>query len=268
MGSDSSGLVGQMLGSIKRLFAKQGIDRDLSAIAEWAQRRGFGFKRVRNEDGFVIDGLLEGKTWRLEWGPPQRAYIFGHELRLRMELSLPSDMQMLLLSRPLMDVLERQTYELYTDNVQTQMGSSTPEEMRWLVMFPKLDLGNLKSLRGRFGGVASVPASGLEWIEGPLANQLEANLDGLLNGDPAFVLMTLRSRAYLRLQLVSPTPDAVSASIGLFETAVAQALRVGSRHADAASGWHNSSGGTTTAWQVHGDVPASSGTPPVTSKRR
>jgi len=269
MGSDSSGLVGQMLGSIKRLFAKQGIDRDLSAIAEWAQRRGFGFKRVRNEDGFVIDGLLEGKTWRLEWGPPQRAYIFGHELRLRMELSLPSDMQMLLLSRPLMDVLERQTYELYTDNVQTQMGSSTPEEMRWLVMFPKLNLGNLKGLRGRFGGVASVPASGLEWIDGPLANQLEANLDGLLNGDPAFVLMTLRSRAYLRLQLVSPTPDAVSASIGLFETAVAQALRVGSRHADAASGWHNSSGGTTTAWQnINGDVPASSGTPPVTSKRR
>ena len=268
MGSDSSGLVGQMLGSIKRLFSKQGIERDLSAIADWAQRRGFGFKRVRGEDGFVIDGVLEGKTWRLEWGPPQRDYIFGHELRLRMELALPSDMQMLLLSRPLMDALERQTYELYTDNVQTQMGSSTPEEMRWLVMFPKLDLGNLKSLRGRFGGVASVPASGLEWIEGPLANQLEANLNGLLNGDPAFVLMTLRSRAYLRLQLVSPTPDAVSASIGLFETAVAQALRVGSRHADAASGWHNSSGGTTTAWQVHGDVPASSGTPPVTSKRR
>jgi hypothetical protein len=258
-------LIRKMLGSIKRLFAKQGIERDLSAIAEWAQRRGFSFKRVRGEDGFVIDGLLEGKTWRLEWGPPQRAYIFGHELRLRMELALPSDMQMLLLSRPLMDALERQTYELYTDNVQTQMGSSTPEEMRWLVMFPKLDLTNLKSLRGRFGGVASVPASGLEWIEGPLANQLEANRDGLLNGDPAFVLMTLRSRAYLRLQLVSPTPDAVAASIALFETAVAQALRIGSQHADAAaSGWSNSSGGTT-AWQsIHGDVPTS---PPGKAKR-
>ena len=265
MGSDSSGLAGQMLGSIKRLFGRQGIERDLSAIAEWAKRRGFGFKRVRGEDGFVVDGLLEGKTWRLEWGPPQRAYIFGHELRLRMELALPSDMQMLLLSRPLMDVLERQTYELYTDNVQTQMGSSTPEEMRWLVMFPKLNLGHLKSLRGRFGGVASAPASGLAWIEGPLANQLEANLDGLLNGDPAFVLMTLRSRAYLRLQLVSPTPDAVAASIALFETAVAQALRIGSQHADAASsGWNNSSDGQT-AWQsIHGDVPTSSGT----SKRR
>jgi len=266
MGSDSSGSVGQMLGSIKRLFGKQGIERDLSAIAEWAQRRGFGFKRVRGEDGFVIDGLLEGKTWRLEWGPPQRAYIFGHELRLRMELALPSDMQMLLLSRPLMDALERQTYELYTDNVQTQMGSSTPEEMRWLVMFPKLNLNNLKSLRGRFGGVASLPASGLEWIEGPLANQLEANLDGLLNGDPAFVLMTLRSRAYLRLQLVSPTPDAVAASIGLFETAVAQALRIGHRHADAASSGWNHSSDSTTAWQsIHGDVPAPA---PSQAKRR
>jgi len=256
-----------MLESIKRLFAKQGIDRDLSAIAEWAQRRGFGFRRVRGEDGFVIDGLLEGKTWRLEWGPPQRAYIFGHELRLRMELALPSDMQMLLLSRPLMDALERQTYELYTDNVQTQMGSSTPEEMRWLVMFPKLNLSGLKSLRGRFGGVASTPASGIEWIEGPLAHQLEANLDGLLNGDPAFVLMTLRSRAYLRLQLVSPTPEAVAASIALFETAVAQALHVGRQHAEAAasSGWGSSSGGNT-AWQsIHGDVPTA---PPGKAGRR
>ena len=127
-------------------------------------------------------------------------------------------------------------------------------------MFPKLNLGQLKSLRGRFGGVASAPASGLEWIEGPLANQLEANLDGLLNGDPAFVLMTLRSRAYLRLQLVSPTPDAVAASIGLFETAVAQALRIGHRHADAASSGWNHSSDSTTAWQsIHGDVPTSPG---------
>ena len=249
MGSDSSGSVGQMLGSIKRLFGKQGIERDLSAIAEWAQRRGFGFKRVRGEDGFVIDGLLEGKTWRLEWGPPQRAYIFGHELRLRMELALPSDMQMLLLSRPLMDALERQTYELYTDNVQTQMGSSTPEEMRWLVMFPKVNLSTLKILRDRFGAVASAPNAGLAWLTGPLSNALEQTAGGLLRMEPPFVLMTLRGRAYLRMQLATPRSTDIADALALFETAVAQAVAV----AEVASGsksreWSNSA--ASTAWQT------------------
>jgi hypothetical protein len=235
-----------MLDAFKRLFGKQGIERDLGAVAAWVQRRGHGFKRVRGEDGFVIDGALEGKPWRLEWGPPQRDYIAGRELRVRMELALPSDMQMLLLSRPLMDVLERQTYEQFTDNVQTQIGTKTPEEMRWLVMFPKLNLNGLKSLRGRVGAVASVPASGMAWIEGPLANLLETTLDGLLKDDPPFVLMTLRSRAYLRLQLGAPTPDAIAAALALFETAVTQALRISTGPADPTAGWSSSG---TTAWQ-------------------
>ena len=127
-----------MLESFKRLFSRQGDDRDLTLISEWAQRRGHGFKRARGEDGFVIDGRLEGRPWRIEWGPSQRDYIEGHELRLRMELDLPSDAQMLLLSRPLMDSLERQTFEEFTDSVQTQIGTKTPEEMRWLVNSSKV----------------------------------------------------------------------------------------------------------------------------------
>jgi hypothetical protein len=249
-----------MLESFRRLFSRPApVERDLGEIADWARRRGLGFKRVRGEDGFVVDGMLEGKPWRLEWGPPQRDYIFDHELRLRMELALPADMQMLLLSRPLMDALERQTYELFTDSVQTQMGSATPEEMRWLVMFPKIDLSALRALQGRFGAVASVPASGREWIDGALANLVGAELGGVLNGDPPFVLMTLRSRAYLRLQLATPTPEALAAALGLFETAVAQALRVAQRHAQeggaagASTGWP-ASGGHSTAWQsLHGE---------------
>ena len=31
-------------------------------------------------------GSINSKPWRLEWGPPQRKYIDGHELRIRMEL--------------------------------------------------------------------------------------------------------------------------------------------------------------------------------------
>ena len=235
-----------MLESIKRLFARQGFERDLSGVSSWAQRCGHAFKRARGEDGFVIDGVLEGKPWRIEWGPPQRPYIEGHELRLRMELALPSDMQMLVLSRTLMDALERQTFEEFTDNVKTHIGTKTPEEMRWLVMFPKIDLAPLKALRARFGAVASLPAAGLAWLQGPLAHLLEDAAGGLLRDDPPFVLMTLRGRAYLRMQLASPEPAAVATALALFETAVAQALNAAGGVTDSRVTWDT---GASTAWQ-------------------
>ena len=237
-----------MLESLKRLFAGRVDEPDYVEVGDWAKRRGFGFKRVRGEDGFVIDGVLEGKPWRIEWGPPQREYIAGRELRLRMELDLPSDAQMLLLSRPLMDTLERKTFEEFTDNVQTQIGTKTPEEMRWLVMFPKVNLGTLKSLRARFGAVASAPNAGLAWLTGPLSNALEQTANGLLRNEPPFVLMTLRGRAYLRMQLATPASTDIAAALALFETAVAQAIAVGSVASGTPPGWSNSS--ASTAWQT------------------
>lgn len=214
-----------MLSSLKRFFSRPGPGADFGDVSEWAKRRGLGFKRARDDEGFVIDGLLEGSPWRLEWGPSQRAYIEGRELRLRMELNLPSDMQMLLLSRTLMTQLERQTYEQFTESTQTQVGTSTPEEMRWLVMFPMVDLAGLPELREHFGAVASTPATGLNWIEGPLANTLEQARATLLAGDPPFLLMTLRNRAYLRLRLPTPEVSLLAMALKVFETAVTQAKR-------------------------------------------
>jgi hypothetical protein len=234
-----------MLESLKRLFARPVPERDLAGISEWAKRRGHGFRRVRRDAGFVIDGLLEGRPWRMEWGPPQREYIEGHELRVRMELDLPSDTQMLLLSRPLMDALERKTFEDFTDNVQTQIGTKAPEEMRWLVMFPKVNLGALKAVRAHFGAVGSRPAAALAWIEGPLANMLESACGTLLRGDPPFVLMTLRGRAYMRLALEAPDPQAIAEALALFETAVAQALRSAGGPVERGV----DSDGRSTAWQ-------------------
>jgi hypothetical protein len=154
---------------------------------------------------------------------------------------------MLVLSRPLMDTLERQTFEEFTDNVQTQIGTKTPEEMRWLVMFPKLNLAHLKPLRARFGAVASVPSAGLSWIEGPLADLLEQAATDWLRDEPPFVLMTLRGRAYLRMQLAAPEPRAVAAALALFETAVAQALRTAGGAVE--RGVDSGSNGGSTAWQ-------------------
>lgn len=236
-----------MLESFRKLFNKPAPARDVTEVVEWARSSGHGFKRVRGEDGFVIDGVIDSLPWRLEWGPPQRDYIGGQELRLRMELSLPQEMQMLLVSRTLMETLERATYEQFTDSMQTQIGSSqTPEEMRWLVMFPKLDLAMLKTQRGRFGAVASVPAAGLAWIEGPLADALVRAPERLLRDDPPFVLMTLRSRAYLRMLMDAPDPAQIAAALALFEVAVVQALAAAPGFDRPGGQWHSTS---STAWQ-------------------
>jgi hypothetical protein len=240
-----------MLESFKRLFGGRGEhhEPDHAAVAEWATGRGFGFKPVRGRAGFAIDGLLEGKPWRIEWGAPQRDYIIGNELRLRMELELTADAQMLLLSRPLMEALERKTFEEFTDSVQTQIGAKSPEEMRWLVMFPKVNLSTLKTLRARFGAVASSPEAGLAWITGPLADAIERQAaSGFLRDEPAFVLMTLRGRAYLRMQLLTPNVPDIAAALALFETAVARALSVGGAAPGTSPEWANSSANT--AWQT------------------
>jgi len=239
-----------MLESFKRFFASQGSGPDWRDVSEWAKQRGLTFKRAREDEGFVIDGAFDGKPWRIEWGPPQRAYIEGRELRIRMELKLPAELQMLLLSKPLMELLEKQTFEQFTEGTQTQIDTATPEEMRWLVMFPKLNLGGFRVLRNHFGAVASTAATGLAWIDGPLAHQLERALGGLLRADPPFVLMTLRGRTYLRTQLIDPDVNAMGSALAIFEAAVAQALKVAAQLGEAGSEWPSSTGST--AWQSLG----------------
>jgi len=68
-----------MLESFKRLFAAKPDEPDYTEVGNWAQQHGYTLKRVRGESGFVIDGALDDKPWRLEWGSPQRDYIVGRE---------------------------------------------------------------------------------------------------------------------------------------------------------------------------------------------
>jgi hypothetical protein len=240
-----------MLGALKKFFASQGLGPGWPDVADWAAGQGYGFKRAREEEGFIVDATAAGKPWRMEWGPSQRDYIDGRELRLRMDLGLPGDLQMLVMSRPLVESLERRTFEQSTQGNQTQIDTSTPEEMRWLIMFQKVNLGGSKLLRAHVGAVASSPESGAAWIEGPLGAHLERALGSFLAGDPPFVLMTHRGKAYLRLRAPDIDARLAADAAALFETAAAQALRVAGGRKDS-PGWPQSS----TNWQhLGGDAP-------------
>jgi hypothetical protein len=233
----------------RSFFANQGLGPDFGDVSAWAKRRGHVFKREKDGQGFIVDGAIDDRPWRLEWGPPQRTYIAGHELRLRMELGLPPDLQMLIVSRSLLEVLEKQAFEQFTESNQTEMGAASPEETRWLVMFPKIPINGSKTLRANFGGVAGLVNEGQAWIEGPLGHALERAAGMLLRQQPPFVLMTLRGRLYLRMQMASADDTDVASALVLFETAANQALRVGRARGDAPVAWAQS---TTSAWQSLG----------------
>jgi hypothetical protein len=234
-----------MLGSIKALIARATRRAESDAIAGWARRAGYVHKREKDGDGFAIDGSFDGTSWRLEWGKPQRPYIEGHELRMRMVLGAPPDLQLLLMTKSLKERLASEAFEQATQDNQTALGDNVSEETRWLVVFPKIPLGGSQILRNCFAGAASHRHEGAAWLEGSLSHALERAAATWLNTQPPFLLMTLRGRLYLRLQLGGADEEDVAAAVTLFGIAGAAARRVARARGDDVA-WTTSS---TTAWQ-------------------
>ena len=98
-----------MLQTLKRwIGGAKAAGTDARALQAWARERGHHVKRVPADDGVVVEGVMHGTSWRLEWGSPQRAYLLERELRLRMDLGLPQHVQMMVISRALAEELSRQ----------------------------------------------------------------------------------------------------------------------------------------------------------------
>ncbi|MCM0609626.1 MAG: hypothetical protein KA711_11655 [Ideonella sp. WA131b] len=226
-----------MLGVLKRLFSGAGgtaqESHDWEDLVPWAHQRQYGFRPVPDE-GFVVDGRLGASPWRLEWGPSQRPYIAGHELRIRAELGLSAELQVVVMNVPLQEQMEKDVFEQYVEGVQTRIDNQTPPEMRWLVMFPRLDSKDLGQLADRYVALSSLKPWLLQWLAGPLAQSLAA-----LRVEAAvpMVLMIGRGRLMLRTALADPELPALQAWLRLFETAMREAQRVaaGSRDANSPS---------------------------------
>lgn len=232
-----------MLEGIKRLFQRAGTGGATPAeqeLLDWVRARGFKHRQVPGE-GFVVDGEQAGTAWRLEWGPSQRPYIAGQELRLRAELGLGSDLQALLMTRRLAEKMEGEVFEQYVEGVQTRIDNQTPPEMRWLVMFPKLPGAEMGLLRERFVALGSSRRWLSQWLEGPLAPALAAQP---LAADAPLVLMIGRGRLMLRTALPDAEPQPLQAWLRLFEIAMRETQRVSSEDAGkagaASSGWSSS----------------------------
>jgi hypothetical protein len=219
-----------MLDGIKKFFSGGPSDaKGSDPLVSWAESRQFIFRGVRESEGFVIEGRLGAVPWRLEWGPSQRSYLEGNELRLRAELGLPKDLQVLVLNRALQEMLETAVFDQYVEGVQTRIDTETPPEMRWLVMFPKLEPAEMGHLQERFVAVSSIRNWLIQWLEGPLSVALGATN---LGPSAPIVMMIGRGRLTLRTGLEAPDVPDLEAWLRLFEVAMRESRRVTLAHSD------------------------------------
>jgi len=79
---------------------------------------------------------------------------------------------------------------------------------------------------------------------------MEEAVVGFLKREPPFVLMLLRGRAYLRMQLPEPKVQVIAQAVAVFEVAVLQALRVAGVGAEGSADWSSTG---STAWQTQLD---------------
>ncbi len=221
-----------MLDGLKRLFTGAAAPADdWGGITPWATSRQYTFRGVPSE-GFVIDGRLGATPWRLEWGPSQRPYIQGQELRIRSELGLGADLQMVIMNRVLQERMEKDVFDQYVEGVQTRIDNQTPPEMRWLVMFPKLPGSEMPELRERYIALSSVKSWLVQWLQGPLSQALAG---ARLDADTPIVLMIGRGRLMLRTALPEAQVASLQAWLRLFETAMREARRVANESSESLS---------------------------------
>ena len=193
------------------------------AFAGWSRAAQVQIRVPREGDGIIIDGKAADVPWRLEWGASQRPYVVGRELRIRGELKLPSDLQLIVVNRVLQEAIEKTMFEQFVEGVQTRIDTETPAEMRWVVMYPKLNRTELGDLAERYAAVSSIKPWLQQWLAGPLSSGLAG-----LSLDPAtaFVLMINRGKVTLRTEVDEATPRGFEPHLRVFETALREARRV------------------------------------------
>lgn len=173
-------------------------------VARWAAKQQLAIVAHSTEGHFDLGGDIHGHPWRLECGTPTRDYLTGLELRGRADVGADPDAAVMVINRPLQEILEGTAYTAITDTLQTAVSSSLPEEMRWLSMYEEMAWPGLPvSFREHFAVVAERIELAQRWIHAPVVSQLLNAVEGEGGSERAkspMVLMLARGKVYLRME--------------------------------------------------------------------
>src|ERR1700744_2729947 len=217
-----------MLDAVRRWLALGGALPNWTEFVAWAHDHHWTLNRTSAHDGWAMDHNPRHAGWRVEWGPAQRSFMSSHEFRIRFEVALNSDVQALVLDRPLLARLDHEVYAQFTDNVQTRLDEETPEEMRWLAMHAKLSPNQMGvPLRDRYGAISNDTAWVSHWLAGPVAAALKQRADAMpieaVSAEP-FILRLSRGQVVIRQAATTPRVRVLETWVGVAE-AVEEALR-------------------------------------------
>ena len=180
-----------------------------------------------------IQGKLGDKPWKLERAAASRNYIFGEEIRGRADIAVDREANIVIMNRPLKELLEKRAYALYTDSVETHAGPTLMEEMRWLALYPEIGWEKLPDLFWkRYAVMTNQRAQAIEWVTPGLADLLTSWPQPATGANVPFILMVMRGRAHLRMQLTPTGPDTLDHIRLVFTAAAQSALDVFSTRAD------------------------------------
>ncbi|MBV7429899.1 MULTISPECIES: hypothetical protein [unclassified Acidovorax] len=173
-------------------------------VSRWAAGQRLAIVAHATDGHFDLGGDIHGHPWRLECGAPTRDYVQGLELRGRADVGADPDAAVMVINRPLQEVLEGTVYDAITDTLQTAVSSSLPEEMRWLSMYEEMSWPGLPaSFREHFTVVSERIELAQRWIHAPVVSQLLNAVEGEGGAERAkspLVLMLARGRVYLRME--------------------------------------------------------------------
>lgn len=193
--------------------------------SEWAASRTMGIPARGTAGAPTLHGNVRGRKWRMEVGKPSRNYIQGEELRGRAELGVGEDVALMVLNRPLKESLEKKAYSMITDTLQTTADPNLPEEMRWLAMYDEVGWDGLPEAFWKdYAVLADKREHALAWLDKGLAQRL---LDWPQPGpsrDTPCMIVLLRGKCYLRVQVSSPNDALLEHASGVFTSACENAI--------------------------------------------
>jgi hypothetical protein len=174
---------------------------------------------------YKLDGQIHGRPWRIEQGKPSRDFIKGLELRARGEMNVSEDVAVMIMSRALKNELDKRAFALYTDTLQTQIDPHLPEEMRWLSMYEEVgweQVGN--EFLDQYAILADRKEHAMAWVTPEIVHQLMAWPSS--EPDVPRVLMVLRGKVYLRMQIGDGDLPTAEHASRIFTTACDSAVAV------------------------------------------
>jgi len=218
MGDDLS-----MAVPLQRWFSRPSWPANWGPVRDWCAAQGLTLKPTADRLGFGIDCLRTPRPIRLEWGPSRRAYLGSPtELRILAPVSLEPQSHLALMPRLLLETLtEEAAVAADTGQEAPNISRERPEELRWLILSPRLRPVQLGALRVEFGAVANEPEWVADWLRG-------ATGDALLQWAaahrktapsrplPRTVLLLRRRRLLWRQALIEPDPRDFDAAMRVF----------------------------------------------------